>query len=379
MTVTAFKKSALRAALLASAAAFAVSFVLPAVSGADVALADSHGGSAGQGQGKKGGAGKGGGKGSMKGIYRDITGSSDEGDDSDAPDWAGEKGGKSGMGGGKPAGAGAKKGDLFGDMYVILRDDQGIPILSPEGFVQPIDADGNPITLDEEGAPVDPTLAQEVELGRLNVGRAPTKVLDRRADEVIALLNAATGITTDAAGRLVLTVDGEQKTIDSPLENLAMYLALTTTGSIPGVDPISGEFSFLTDGVITAEDLAASAAFIAGATDKTGVMSVDEVAYLNAFLGINLDSSGDVTWSVVDYTTFTYDRSDAFDGVTTTVLIKQPDGSYVPTEIDVYDVVFGGVDFTGSGTIDAFAQAADDARKVVNYIHEYEVPADETH
>mgnify|MGYP003574296392 CR=1 FL=1 len=379
MTAIASKKSLLRSALLASAAAFAFSVVLPAATGADLALADSHGGKAGQGAGGKGGAGKGGGKGSMKGIYRDLTGSAAEGeDDSDAPDWAGEKGGKSGMGGGKPAGAGAKKGDLFGDMYVILRDNQGIPILSPEGFVQPIDAEGNLIELDAEGAPVDPDLAQEVELGRLNVGRAPTKVLDRRADEVITLLNSATAITTDAAGRLVLTVDGEQKTIDSPLENLAMYLALTTTGSIPGVDPISGEFSFLTDGVITAEDLAASAAFIAGATDKSGEMSVDEVAYLNAFLGINLDGSGDVTWSVVDYTSFTYDRSDAFDGVTTTVLIKQPDGSYVPTEVDVYDVVFGGVDYTASGTIEAFAQAADDARSVVNYIHEYEVPADET-
>jgi hypothetical protein len=378
MIAHASKKTALRSALLASAAAFAFSIALPAVSGADMALADSHGGKAGQGAGGKGGAGKGGGKGSMKGIYRDITGTSDDGDDSDAPDWAGEKGGKSGMGGGKPSNAGAKKGDLFGDMYVILRDAQGVPILNEDGFVQPIDADGNPIALDDEGAPVDPDLAQEVELGRLNVGRAPTKVLDRRADEVVGLLNEATEITVDAAGRLVLTVDGETKTIDSPLENLAIYVALVTTGTIPGVNPIDGEFSFLSDGVMTDADLAASAAFLAGATDKTGAVSVDEVAYLNAFLGINLDSSGSVTWSEVDYSSFTYDRSDAFEGVTTEVLIKQPDGSYLPTVISVYDVVFGGVDYTGDSSIEAYAQAADDARKVVNFIHEYEVPADST-
>jgi hypothetical protein len=315
----------------------------------------------------------------MHGLFRDLTGSSSEESDSDAPDYAGEKGGKSDVGGGKPSGADAKKGDLFGDMYVILRDDQGIPILSDAGFVQPVDADGNPIALDAEGAPVDPTLATEVALGRLNVGLAPTKVLDRRADEVIALLNEATAISTDAAGRLVLTVDGVAKTIDSPLENLALYVALVTTGSIPGIDPTSGDYAFLTDGAITAADLTASAAFLAAASDKSGELTIDEVAYLDAFLGINLDGSGDVTWSVVDYTSFSYDRSDAFDGVTASVLVLQPDGiTYVVTDVEVYDAVFGNEDYTGSGTIEAFAQAADDARSVVNYIHEYAIPADET-
>jgi hypothetical protein len=152
----------------------------------------------------------------MKGLQRDLTGSMSQ-DDNDAPDHAGEKGGKSGMGGGKPAGAGAKKGDLFGDMYVIWGETQGIPILSDASLVQPLDVDGAPIELDAEGAPVDPTLAQEVKHARLNVGRAPTKLLNRRAEEVITLLNTATATSLNPAGRLALTVGGVEKTIDSPL------------------------------------------------------------------------------------------------------------------------------------------------------------------
>lgn len=380
------KTATFRTALFASVAALSLSAITPFVTDYDVAFAaggsgkQAKGGAGGAGGHGQGGAGQGGaGKGkSLHGIFRDLTGS-DDGDDSDAPDWAGQKGGKSGMGGGKPASAGAKKGDLFGDLWVILRDANGVPILSPEGFTQPLDANGNLIPLDEEGHPVDETLTVEVELGRLNVGRAPSKVLDRRADEVIALLNAATAVSLDAAGRLVLTVDGEEKTIDSPLENLAIYTALMTTGTIPGVTDLPGDaYDFLVDGVLTAKDVQASAAFLAGASDKTGVLTTDEIAYINTFLDINVEKSGSVSYSVVDYSGVSYDRSDSFGSVTTTVLVQQPDGSWVAQDVNVYDVVFGGVDYTGSGSLDAYTQAADDAREVIEFIHEYEVPMDTT-
>jgi hypothetical protein len=366
---------------------------------ANAAIQDTHGGghdsstsdhgsdhgSDHQSKGKQGGKGrtsgekgngKKGGHDSLEDIFRDVTGADEGDDDSDKPDWAGGKGGKNDRGG-KPDSASGKKGDLFGDMYVILRDDNGIPILNAEGYVQPVDADGTPLPLDEEGAPVDPTLAIEVELGRLNVGRAPTQVLDRRAQEVVDLMNDATEVSLDAAGRLVLTVDGESKTIDSPLENLAIYVALMTTGTIPGVTDLPGtEFDHLVDGVLTVEDMQSATAFAAGATDKTSSFTIDELAYLNAFLDINNQTIGTVTYSDFDYSSFSYDRSDTFAGITTEVLIKQPDGSYLPTEINVYDVIFGGTDYSGSGSIAVFSQAADDARAVINYIHEYEVPAD---
>ena len=65
-----------------------------------------------------------------------------------------------------------------------------------------------------------------------------------------------------------------------------------------------------------------------------------------------------------------------YGDITVEVLIKQPDGTYVPTVINVYEVIFGGVDYSGSGSISVFSQAADDARAIINFIHEYEVPAD---
>lgn len=341
---------------------------------------DSHSDHASQGQGGQQG-GRGPGETGTRGhrglddILRDVVTGEEE--DSDRPDWAGGGGGPNDRGG-RPADAGSMRGDLYGDMYVILRDENGVPILSPEGFVQPIDADGNPIPLDEEGAPIDPSLAIEVELGRMNVGRSPSHVLERRASEVITLLNSATEVTLDAAGRLVLTVDGVARTIDSPLENLAIYVALMTTGTIPGVTDLPGtEFDFLVDGVFTIQDLAAAVSFLAAAADKAAPLVTDDVAYMNAILGINLATVGNVTYSDVDYSSFTYDRSDVYGDVTVTVLVQQPDGSWVPQEVNIFEAVFGSVDYSGSGTLSAFAQAADDARAIINFLHEYEVPVDQ--
>ncbi|WP_411891970.1 hypothetical protein [Yoonia sp. SDW83-1] len=308
-------------------------------------------------------------------IILDMAGASVD-EDSDRPDWAGEPGGKDGAGGGQPDTSGTTKGDLYGDLFIIARDANGVPILTAEGWVQPLDADGNPIALDEDGHPLDESLTQEVELGRLNVSRAPVSVLDNRAHEVIDLMLNATDLTTDAAGRLVFTLDGVTKTIDSPLENLAIYTAIITTGTIPGVDDLPGtEFDFLVDGQMTDEDLAASAVFLAAATDKTGVFTSDEIAYLNAFLGVNTQTVGSVIYSDIDYSDFTYSREDTYQDVTAEVLVLQEDGSWVPTVVNVYDAVFESEEANAAGSLDAYTVAADDARSIVNYIHEYEVPA----
>jgi hypothetical protein len=342
-------------------------------SGASHADSSQHATDSGQrkGQGKKPGETTGRGHGSMEDIFREV-GSEEE--DSDRPVWAGGGGGPNDRGG-KPADAGSARGDLYGDLYVILRDEDGVPILNDAGFVQPIDANGNLIPLDAEGAPIDLTLVQEVELSRLNVGRSPTSVLDRRAAEVVTLLQTATAISFDESGRLVLTVDGVTKTIDSPLENLALYVALMTTGTIPGVTDLPGtEYDYLVDGQFTTADLAAAVGLLAAASDKYTSLTPDTVAYINAILGINTVTTGDVTYSSMDYSAYTYDRSDTYDNVMVTVLVKQPDGSYVPTQVDLYDVVFSGEDFSESGTFDAFATAVDDARAVLAYIHDNEAP-----
>jgi hypothetical protein len=67
-------------------------------------------------------------------------------------------------------------------MYVILRDDQGVPIMSPEGFPQPIAADGSLTPLDEDGHVLDESLVQEVEIGRTNVTRSPESVIENRSE-----------------------------------------------------------------------------------------------------------------------------------------------------------------------------------------------------
>ena len=288
---------------------------------------------------------------SFEDIVRDVAG---EEEDSDRPAWAGVPGGKDGAGGGRPDTSGTARGDLYGDLWVILRDANGVPILNSAGFVQPIDANGNLIPLDEEGAPIDATLPIEVELGRLNVGRAPVKVLDRRAEEVIAFLNDADEVSLDAAGRIVVTIDGVAKTIDSPLENLAIYVALMTTGTIPGVDDLPGTaLDFLVDGKFTADGPDGGPLVARRRQRQERRSEADEIAYINAFLNINNVTTGDVTYSNVDYSGFSYDRETAYGDVTTTVLVRQTDGSWEPTEINVYDTIFGVQDYTGSGDIAA--------------------------
>jgi hypothetical protein len=105
-------------------------------------------------------------------------------------------------------------------------------------------------------------LIQEVEFGRLNLGRAPEAVLDDSFDEAIRAINNARDIKIDASGRLVLTTDiydefladenGDpllletvEKAIDSPKENLALYLKLMQDGHLitPADDRLPVEHS----------------------------------------------------------------------------------------------------------------------------------------
>lgn len=92
-------------------------------------------------------------------------------------------------------------------------------------------------------------LVQEVSFGRLNVGRAPDAVLDHAFDEAVRAINNARSIVLDASGRLLLTTDVYDefltdedgnpvlletvtKAIDSPLENMALYVKLMKDGHL---------------------------------------------------------------------------------------------------------------------------------------------------
>ncbi|QDF98919.1 hypothetical protein CJ010_21450 [Azoarcus sp. DD4] len=333
--------------------------------------AGSAGGQRGQGgRADQAGGGHMGGKGSSidKKVFRTSV---DE--DSDRPPWAGVKGGKSG-GGGKPFGAGTKKGDLYGDMYILLRDANGVPILvdgleqvvafvyAADGTLVPLlDGSGNPVAIPYTaegdlattitiGTTTYDVYPGEVDLGRLSVGRSPSKVLDHALSEALSKLTSGT-VTLDASGRLV--VDGVP--IDSPLENLALYEVYMQTGTLPGVTLPAG-FD--------------PAALLAAAADKTGAISVDTVVYMNSILGIN------TTGSYYDFSTYDYDRVATWADVNVTVLVLQPDGSYLPTLVNVYQTLFNSTSWTDpttDGGADDFATAANDYLQVLEFVHDNEV------
>lgn len=355
----------------------------------------------GQGQGAGGAGGHG--QGGQGGV--DVGTSADDGDgdgeDSDKPDWAGKGGGGNpnageadedsdrpewaGKGADKPGGGKPDTdfGSLYGDLYVILRDENGEPILkeivTEDGTIyvpQPIDAEGNLIELDDEGHPVDESLVQEVELSRLNVARSPDKVTDRALEEALAALNSATDVTTDAAGRLVVMLDGEWKTIDSPIENMALYLALMDDGNIEGLtNPVvASAFANLVDGTMTAADLQSAAVLLAATADKFTTLTLDAVMYVNNLLGVNNPATGDY----IDLTSVNYDRESIYGSITASVLIDpEGDGTWTEQTVNIFDAVFDGENAAGTAAA-GYTLAVDDARAVINYIHEYEVPAEST-
>lgn len=326
-------------------------------------------GSANKGGTNKGSANKGGqGGASSNKIFRAPVSSEEE--DSDRPVWAGVKGGKSG-GGGKPAGAGSKKGDLYGDLVILLRNPNGVPILKdgyeqviayyyPEGsttLVPLTNPDGTPVIIPRNaegdllptvtiGTTTYDVFGAEVDLGRLSVARAPEKVLSHSLDEALSKLTSGT-VTLDSTGRLA--VDGV--TIDSPLENLALYDVYMTTGTIPNVTLPVG-FN--------------PASLLAAAGDKTGDISIDTVVTMNSILGINTGTT------YYDFSAVQYDRYTTWKDATATVLVKVGD-VFVPTVVNLYETVFSStnwVDPTVVGGADDFATAADDYLSVIQFVHD---------
>lgn len=117
----------------------------------------------------------------------------------------------------------------------------------------------------------------EVELGRLNVGRAPGHVLARAEDEALSgyteqmaqLYNLS---AEDAAVLLESNFRGVAR-YDSPLQNLALYKDVMTFGrsELPG---------------ITNNPLDLAAIFLGSASDKNVPISEDTVIAINRILGL---------------------------------------------------------------------------------------------
>lgn len=350
------------------------------------------------------------------------------GEDSDRPPYAGPGATepKPGTGNKEP---GVRRGDLYGDLYVVVRGANGEPIgyvwtwefaadgetlvqpLSFEagvagGFPQPIadaallpadwawwDGDIPLVPTDSEGRVPDAYayLTQEVEIGRLNMARAGAKVLDKAYDEAIASINGAQAVSLDPAGRILLMLaDGAERTIDSPRENLALYREIMRTGYLTGLTRTDmGPLEHLRakgDGSdeIDPADLYRAACLLAGAADKFGDITLDMVIYVNNFLGIN----DPVAAAYFDFRGYTYHRGSVYAGVEQE-LLDDPvviDGKlyFGLRNRSIMAEVFGGADYPVEGDIVApgareFIKAADDSVHTIWFIHnwaapEYELP-----
>ncbi|MBW2241434.1 MAG: hypothetical protein JRH01_05555 [Deltaproteobacteria bacterium] len=142
---------------------------------------------------------------------------------------------------------------------------------SDRGQSDAIRPGGRPVWA-QEGLP-------EIELGRLNVARAPSRVLDRALAEAVGEWSDDKtdwyGLSLEEAlARLPELEKGIR--VESPLGNLGMYRSLLS-GQRPV--PISGDA------------LALAALFLGAASDKTIPIVPDTVVALNTILGVGGDLS----------------------------------------------------------------------------------------
>ena len=317
---------------------------------------------------------------------------------------------------------GISKGGEYGDLYIILRSldpatdpvpglGSGVPIMTlieGEWYVQPIDEDGSTVELDDEGEVVDHDEAQEVEFGRLNIVRAPVSVLDQAFDEALKVLSPPNGtaeISLDFCGRLTSYYFNEDlgeyvtKTIDSPRESMAIYRTIMQ-------DFGDERLSFLDElGDVDILDIAASS-FAAG-SDKTGIVDVDEVVYINGFMDcignnpIEHEYEFDYNGDRKEYYNFADPRNNGnpyvYDRVanymTRYIQFQVWDNVYYPDDengnsagpvFSVLEIMEGLVVWRGIGdkpeftyemgelsneSVEGFVMAVDDAVQVLDFVH----------
>ncbi len=128
----------------------------------------------------------------------------------------------------------------------------------------------------------------EVELGRLNVSRAPGRVLARAEGEALATYSEAMAelysLDADQAAALLSTSFRDVTRYDSPLQNLALYKDVMTFGDT--------QLREIDAGVVPASQLDLAAIFLGSASDKTIPISEDTVIALNRILGlVELDAA----------------------------------------------------------------------------------------
>ena len=273
----------------------------------------------------------------------------------------------------------------------------------------------------------------EAELGRLSVARAPKFVSDRGLYELVATLSMSDlPIDIDEAGRLVVSYyvevpgeEGEEPTqvlesfaIDAPLQNLGGFEGILTTAELSHEDVNDGEAVELPvhpghEGESEAIDLMdRAAAMLGAAADKFGHVGLDQVVYVTQILGLTGDMTAEAKDlfgtldddEFFDFRQFEYDRAATYAGDVCYLKVLDPEeplaGTTLPYELvdgaaivrePILEVVFplqavvnttAGFSqeltytgFTGEN-VWGFAQAVDDARAVIYWVHEHPVPVE---
>lgn len=118
----------------------------------------------------------------------------------------------------------------------------------------------------------------EVELGRLNVARAPSRVLDHgrilAEEETPAHPESFYGLSADEAALLLSEAFEQVERFHSPVQNLALYRELMTFGQIEFFD------------FEPASQLDLAAILLASAAERTKPINQDTVTALNLILGL---------------------------------------------------------------------------------------------
>lgn len=332
----------------------------------------------------------------------------------------GGNGNGSGNGNGGGNGGNGGSGGLYGDLVICLRTADGIPIyqeidgehglayypqpimVDQETF-EPLQDDNNYVVFDlnEEGEviddPTDQYIVKEVEFGRLNIVRAPQSVLDQALQEAITALtqSGVNDITTDASGRLIAIIgledwlvnfddndlndEFDDKTIDSPRENVAIYQELMG-------NRLNGELSFLTNyGFNNSDYLVLASGAIAAGADKTGNVIVDEMSYMNDWLikwgdpeVLEAPNSPDQKGRrYFDFSGFSYERSDVYSSKFVRIRTLLPNNTWEEEFVSLFSLDIWTnpnklIDYENGNSVNVtgFSNATDDAIQVLEYIHE---------
>ena len=275
------------------------------------------------------------------------------------------------------------KGELYGDLWELVRNENGEPVLDANNCPQPvasetivwpdsIERDTVPMILDEQNECVVvegyEDYVVEIELGRLNgvrVALTNPRVLHRHLYDVVNSLNSAVEVKLDVAGRLVYGLDEEGEviyyTVDSPRAGLALYWALMEWGKLEGSIDLMVDGTWVPTPIsITLDDAILDA-------EGLGFLKHGSVACQtdSEECGINQLPSG-----FADFSDFQHTSEDVFGGVTVDYVERQDDPScaYADKSDDLWERVLGSDPYSGVN-IEAFVKLAEDTRNTIQFIH----------